>query len=273
MSTRLHQENGPMSIGLHVLVCTLAAAHGVAPQPPAASERSWTLRVGHESISVRDISRSGRPIETAPVGLEGRGVAFRGRYERATRSRAHVLSIGATPSFSGFAFVSPVRREPAPLNRASSLHARYEYRRYLLRDAGIRAFDVGGGLVAHAGREVVERHAPPANVIRTADLETGGGGSLNARLRRWSRVRIDLSVSALLLLGTTREAHDIDRAAALTQRGGGWRIESTVTAGVRVSRELWITGTWLGLGQVRYGSHRGLSERRAQLAVGVTHAR
>ena len=264
-----------MSIGLNVLVWTLAVAgaRGVASQPPAAGERSWTLRVGHESISVRDISRSGLPVETSPVGLEGGGVAFRGRYERTTRSRAHVISIGATPSFSGFAFASPVRREPAPRSRASSFHARYEYRRYLLRDAGIRGLDVGVGVVAHAGREIVERHAPPANVVRTADLESGGGGSFNARLRRWSRVRLDTSVSGLLVLGTTRETHAIDRAAALSQAGGGWRIESTVTAGVRVTRKVWITGTWLGLGQVRYGSHRGLSERRAQLAVGVTHAR
>ena len=264
-----------MTIGLIALASALALA--AAQASPLASvpaqQRSWTVTVARDAITLRDVSRSGTPVETSPMRLEGTGVAVHARFAVENRARAHVVSIGATPSFSSFDLASPVERLHAPADRGSDLQARYEYRRYPFRDVLARGLDIGAGALAHAGRRVIERRVPPANDIHISDLDGGIGATLGVRLRRWDRVRLDAGIAGLLVMGRTRETHSVDPDGGRAQSGGGWLLETSASAGARVSSTLWLTGSYEGAGQIRLGSHRGHSERRARFAIGVTYVR
>lgn len=266
-----------MSITLSVLACALAStlAQTTTPTAPAAAApgRSWMFAVARDAIALREVPQSGRPIETSPVRLQGTGTRLHAGYRIERGSRAHLMSVAATPSFSGFALVSPITSVEAAADRASELGARYEYRRYLLRDVFVPGLDVGAGVLAHGTRRVIERRVAPSNGITSTDLEGGGGLSAGVRLTRWPRLRIDAGVAALAVMGRNREVHDIDPAATLDQTGGGWLIETTVSATAQVSSSFGLVGTYEGTGQMRYAARRGHSERRARLAIGVTYAR
>ena len=73
-----------------------------------------------------------------------------------------------------------------PEDDATSLEARYEYRRFPFRDVGLRGFDVGVGVEAILDRTVLSRSFAPAIVYhRCADP-------------RWRRCRGRRSVAALV---------------------------------------------------------------------------
>ena len=153
------------------------------------------------------------------------------------------------------------------------MRVRFEHTRYFIRDRVARGLDFGCGALVQAGRDVLTRGPAPSTMIRTRDLEGSAGLSLNTRLRRWQRFRAEAATVAGIVLGRTSETHEIDAASGTSESGGGWRLEALLSAGVKVSGATWLTASYRGTGQIRYASHRGVSERRNQFIVGVSHGR
>jgi hypothetical protein len=254
----------------------LVAASDQGPVPTStddpAPQRLWTVAAGRQATSIRDITRSGIPLDTSPVSLGGHGVFAAARYERRGARASQSVSAGWARA-SALALETPSFRLPMRDDRVRRLDIRYEYQRFFWRDNGIRGLRLGAGPVALGAWQVVERHPSLSNTIKISDLEAGGGGVVSARLARWERVTIDAAWTTALVIGGVSEDNEPAITVRERQSGGGWLLQGRVAAAVRLTPGLWLSAGYTSLGQARFASHRGQSDRHARLEVGVTHVR
>lgn len=262
-----------MSPCLGALLLSLAGfAQSPAPPPSQDTEHTWSIATGRETASFRDVSRSGIPIESSPVALDGRGPLMSGRYERRRPGSSQAIA-AVWVRASDFTLETPVSSLPAADDRFSRLELRYEYQRVFWRDRWVRGLAWGAGPVGLGAWQAIERHPSAGTTVRVTDAEAGGGGIVSTRLARWDRVRLDAALTTALVMGGVTEGGAPVTLARPRQAGGGWLIESRVSAAVRLWPRVWISAGYQSAGQMRIASHRSQSDRRARVEVGVTHVR
>ena len=116
------------------------------------------------------------------------------------------------------------------------MEGRYEYRRYVWRDAGIDGVDIGIGAQGAATRTGFDRHITTA--LRTKTRITGGGfaGVVSMRVRRWRRVAFDASWgNCAIMLSRTLE-HSGNPGGAESFSGGNWLSDLTVRSDWALTR-------------------------------------
>jgi hypothetical protein len=94
-----------------------------------------------------------------------------------------------------------------------------------------------------------------------------------ARLRRWTRVQLDLEWGNGLSLARISDRHSASPMSARTRWGGGWITDLDVATTVAVTAGTYLTIAW---GQVNDGllsSHHSWTTARRALTVGVAYAR
>src|SRR5215510_8992124 len=109
-------------------------------------QSGWTAGGGRESFSLRDVARSGPPVDASPVSWTGSGPSLTALYERANPKRAHRVIVDVA-SEGSFDYEGPLRGTPAAGDdSAQRIEGRYEYRRYLFGEHLPRGVDVIGGV-------------------------------------------------------------------------------------------------------------------------------
>jgi len=261
-----------MEMSLYAAALLLAAAAGqsVPARSHSPDGRIWTVATGLEKFSIRDVARSGIPIETSPVAVDGNAWFLAVRHERRNLERLHAMEVSFIRS-TGAGLATPLQRLPAPDDGVVRLDARYEYRRSFGRNRLARGLEFSAGPVGLAAWQKLDRSLPPNNAVAVSDVEGGGGGMVAARLTRWRRITFDGGWTIALMIGRTD--HAIAQAAVNSdkQGGGGWRLEDHVSGSIRLSERVLLAAAYRRAGQVRFASHRGQSDRWNRFEVGVTY--
>lgn len=244
------------------------------PQPVTSGDFGglrWSVGAGFETLSLRDIARTARPVTASPVAWEGGGPALRARLAWENARRLHQVDFGGSLG-GGFEYSSPLRSQAAHDDeRARSFDARYEYRRFPFRDLLLRGVDLGFGAEALGARTSFARHIEPATEVNEARTNAGIGGSIAARVRRWDRVRADVVWTNGLVIGRRRE--EWSGGAAASGGGGGWLTTFEAQAGVRVTRGATLFLNYTDSGEGFLASHRSYAIARRRVSMGVTHGR
>lgn len=242
-----------------------------APTPPGSPAVSWSAAAGYESFRLRDVSRTGPPVDASPVAWAGGGLAFSVRHDRARPGRLHRFEL-ALSSAGGFSFDTPVDSIPRPAgDRVTRLDGRYEYRRYPFRDLGARGFDLGVGVQGIGDYLWLTRRIEPSLALRQREVQLGAAVVVAARLRRWSRLDLEAAWSNAAVIARTHERHSADALATLDAWGGGWLTELALTADVAIARRAAVRVSYLRSRQGRLSSHDSNATGRDRLTVGVTY--
>ncbi|HSL22269.1 MAG TPA: hypothetical protein VK886_12095 [Vicinamibacterales bacterium] len=233
----------------------------------------WVVTGGYETFAFRDISRSGRPVDASPIAWEGQGPAVGVTYERQDARRLHRIQVSAART-GGFAYRSPTRlTDAAGGDAASRVDARYEYRRYPLRDLLLDGLDVGIGAQGIAGRVSAVRETSPSLTARFAHSDIGAAGVIGARLRRWNGFELEAAWINGLVISRRQREHSADALSSAASWGGGWLEEIRLTGRVRLSRATALTVGWWRSGEGFGSDHFNYATKRNAIMAGVSYAR
>jgi hypothetical protein len=237
------------------------------------AEPNWRIGMGYEWVALRDIARSGRPVDASPVAWRGDGIGVEAEHSRTRGTRLHRYIISA--AFDGhFVYRSPLGSSGRPADdRYLSLDGSYEYRRYPFTDVVVRGLDAGVGVQAIAVLAAFTRHVP-VDLTTTRRL-FGGGPALvaAARLHRWSRVTGELVWinGGELLRYWDRDGETT--SSAPPHWGGGWVSNLTASVTVRLGRQASLALTWAQSKDGRLATHQSWAASHGSVMAGVSYAR
>lgn len=250
-----------------------ASPQSVPPSVPASSQPTvrWSAGAGFETLSFRDIARTSRPVTASPIAWRGSGPVLRARAGWDNGRRLHQIDFGGSFS-AGFEYTSPLRADAASADdRARYFEARYEYRRYLFRDLLMRGLDLGLGAEALGARVSFARRLGPSAIATESRLNTGVGGSLAVRVRRWNTIGAHVSWTNGLVIGKRHEQRT--GSAAADGGGGGWQTTFAGQMDVRLSRRSTLFANYTQSGEGFLASHASYVLSRRGLSMGVTYGR
>ena len=194
-------------------------------------------------------------------------------YRRNHPDRLHRVEFAATYA-DDFSYVgSRGTAVLPPEDDATSLEARYQYRRFPFRDVGLRGFDVGVGVEAILDRTVLSRSFAPAIVITDALTRGGAGVVAAARLRRWSAVQFEAAWTNAALLARAAQSHTVDPLAHSVQVGPGWITDLDAIASIRVADHLSLVVAYRQSGEGLLGTRPAWAIRRSRAIVGAEYVR
>jgi hypothetical protein len=258
-----------------LLLATHAAAQGVQPPGPDQSVvvSSWRIAAGHHRFALRDVARTGRPVDASPVAWRGTGPAFLVQHTRARTSSLHRFEISGAFA-GGFAYDSGLETIARPEgDRARRIEGRYEYRRYPLADLFMNGLDAGIGVQGIGARSSIVRHVPVD--LQSSETTTSGAVAVvaAARLRRWSRLDLEVTWTNGLGVATISERHSAGAAAERTRSGGGWLTDLAIAAGVPMTGRTSLAVVYLRTNDGLLSSHRSWTTARSAITFGVTYAK
>jgi hypothetical protein len=233
----------------------------------------WTGVAGVQQVSLRDVARTGPPVDSSPVAREGDGPMFVLGYRHHRPDRVHRLEFAATLA-DDFSYVGG--RGTAvlpPQDDATSLEGRYEYRRYPFRDAALRGFDVGVGVEAILDRTVLSRSFVPAIAVTDSVTRGGAGVVAAARLRRWSAIQFEASWTNAALLARAAQSHSIDPLARSVRTGPGWITDLDAIASIRVAGRWSVAVAYRQSGEGLLGTRPAWTIGRSRASVGAEYVR
>lgn len=258
-----------------MLAVSVADAQSAAPSSPSPALPAivWSVEVGYESLWLRDVARTTRPVDASPVSWEGDGPAIAARYDRANPKRLHrfEFSFSSTGHFVYDAVVRTIPRSPD--DHATRVGGRYEYRRYPFRDLWIDGLDIGIGVQGLGEHLSLARHFDPSIEIDRSENRLGTAVVAAARFRRWQWLDVEVAWANGMLINRTHASHSADAEASYDQWGGGWLTDLAIVATVPVSRQVGIQASLLRSAQGLYASHDHASSGRSRLLAGVTYGR
>jgi hypothetical protein len=246
------------------------------PNPPPAFNiptRTWRVGLGYEVLEIRDVSRTGRPVDASPVTWRGRGPALAVTFDRSNLVRLHRLQLDASWA-GGFALVTPLRTIPQhDGEKAALLAGRYEYRRYPFRDLGAAGLDAGVGVETAAAFSTLTRVFDPEIVLRDRGTDLTAAVVAAARLRRWRTVQLEVAWANGVAVGRRSTRHTTAVEPDAQAWGGGWLTDLTIRADVRVSDAVAVFTSYFNTGRGRYQSHGAATTARDHFIIGVSYAR
>lgn len=239
---------------------------------PRHIEHSWGVSGGRDTLALRDIARTGTPVDASPVAWRGSGPAFLLQHRRVNGS--HMLRFDLSGMQAGrFAYRTPVETVTRPASDSfRRLDARFEYRRYLFSDVLVRGLDIGAGLQGGAAQWWLSRHID--GDLKATESRSGLTTAIVAvvRFRRPSRFGVEIGWANGGHVGRSSERHSAD-AARYTRWGGGWLTDLVLAADVAVSRRASIGLQYVRADDGLMSSHRSFTSARRSMTVGVTYAK
>lgn len=257
-----------------LFVPAVAAPQAAPDSPPPTSGTpgaQWSASAGYETLSLRDIARTSRPVTASPVSWSGSGPALRGRVAWDNIRRLHQIDFGGSVS-GDFEHRGPVNSTPTFDNDAARFaEVRYEYRRYPFRDLMFSGFDVGFGAEGLGAWTSFTKHVAPATEISEWRLNGGVGGSIVARVARRHRFGGEVVWTNGLQIG--RRGDRWTTGSEASGGGGGWLTTLNAQASVhlRGASALFVNYTHSGEGFL--ASHRSYALVRQRVSMGVTYGR
>jgi hypothetical protein len=264
-----------LAIAFAISAAGASSAFGQTNSTPAAdsSTRIWRVGAGYETLWVRDVSRSGRPVDASPVTWEGRGPAVSVQFDRASVSRLHHFQFNAGWA-GGFEFGTPLGKIPrSAAEKAVHLDGRYEYRRYPFRDLGPDGLDFGIGVEGGAVFRSLTQIFDPAIEARQRGTDVTAAVVVAGRLRRWRSVQLEAAWVNGMAVGRSSTHHSTAAETNRTAWGGGWLTDFTARADVRISDGVTLFTSYFTTGRGRYQSHGASTTGRGQFMLGVVYAR
>jgi hypothetical protein len=262
-----------LAISLAGLAPAIALAQDSSNSSVPAHEVTWRAAGGYDWFALRDIARTGPPVDASPVAWRGRGATVLLQHIRARSTRVHRFELLVSGA-GGFAYDTRNLSTPATASdRAWRTEGRYEYRRYMLDDLGADGLDVGLGVQAIGARSSIKRVVPVAIESRESITSMAPAVVVAARVRRWSGVRLEAAWINGMALARLGERHSADAAASRTRWGGGWLTDVVVSADVTVARRLALSVTYARIDDGLFSSHRSWTTDRRWLTFGVTYAK
>lgn len=224
-------------------------------------------------MALRDIARSGTPVDASPVAWRGDGPAFLLQHRRLKGTRAHRFDLSGMRA-SRFTYRTPLETLKRPDEDSyGRVEGRYEYRRYLFSDVFMDGLDIGAGVQGGGSQFWLTRHIP--GDLKVSESRTSFVTALVAavRFRRESRFGVEIGWANGGHIGRSSEHHTADPAASRTRWGGGWLTDLVIAADVAVTRRASIALQYLRTDDGLMSSHRGFTSARRSLTVGVTYAK
>lgn len=262
------------------LIATMAIGAAAAAQPAGASAPAaagpvsgWSATAGYEAFEFRDISRNMNPPDASPIKWRGEGPVLAARYQHTRPRSSHIADVTFS-NFGHFEYVSPSRAIAGAAGDAGShIEARYEYRRYLWRDLGIRGFNLGGGIQGIGARLALERHISSAVETSTAIAGGGFAGVVAAQFDRWRRVSAQFAWANGGIVSSRHTEHSADPQSAVSTSGGNWLSDLTVGAEYRITTGLSVTAAWRTHAAGYSSSHMSFAAERHSITAGLVYAR
>ena len=242
--------------------------------PTGALERpAWRIAVGRDEVSLRDIARTGTPMDASPVKWIGAGPGILVQHSRLKGRRAHRFEFSATRA-SHFEYETPIESIARPTNDSFvRLAGQYEHRRYLSTNLLVRGLDLGAGVQAGVSQSWLTRHVSDA--IEASESQTSFAPALAATLRfhRGSGFNAEVAWVNGGHISRSRERHTADAAASRVRWGGGWLTDLVLAADIGLSRRTALLIHYLRSDGGLLSSHRNFTSARRSLSVGVMYAK
>lgn len=254
---------------------TVAWAQATPPVEPARApgQVSWSFAGGRDTVALRDIARTGVPVDDSPVAWRGHGPSFLVQHMRAKGRRVHRVEFIAARA-GHFQYKTPLDSVGRPeADSFSRVEARYEYRRYLFSNVFVRGLDIGAGLQGGGARWSLARHI--SGGIETGESRLSFVSALVTaiRFRRESRFGVEVNWANGGHIGRSSERHTADPAATRHHWGGGWLTDLVMAADVSISRHAAVVLQYVRVGDGLLSSHRSVTNARRSLALGVLYAK
>ena len=264
-----------VAAGVAAILCAAPARADQAPGAPTSASApvvSWRVTGGYGVLSLRDIVRTGPPVDASPVAWRGTGVSLTAQRVHARGPKLHRLEV--TTAFSqNFAYRSSLQSIALPAgDHDRTVEGRYEYRRYFFQDLGMRGLDLGGGIQAVGSWWTMTRHVPADLQETKTVVGTGPAFVVAGRLRRWSTVGVEMAWANGGILARTSSTHT---AAIGGGRywGGGWLSDLTLGLDVRLNPRASIGVRYVRTSNGLFSSHMGLATTRRAITAGVLYAK
>lgn len=254
------------------ICCSLLASPALA-QTRSVTASTWRVTAGYESIAVRDIARTTRPLDASPVAWRGAGPRLVVDHRRSNARRDHVFLLAAHRA-GNFAYETDLTRVERPQDdRYTRVEGRYEYRRYLLTDLVLHGLDLGVGAQTGLSRTRLNRRIDGG--LESSDARTAMMGSvvLAARYRPSDRIALSVAWANGAHVGWASDRHSADAASARTRSGGGWLTDLNAMASMGLGSRTALVVRFDQWDDAEHSSHRNLTSRRHAFTAGVTYGR
>jgi hypothetical protein len=265
----------PICAALILTTSLRTASARQAPAPPntPAASIAWTLAAGTNWIDLRDIARTGFPVDASPIAWHGSGVGFSAERLRERSARVHRLQFDVA-LVSEFEYRSNLASTARPRSdRHRAFLGRYEYRRYLRRNAWIHGLDLGVGVEGLERYTTETRHVETGIESSQSALTTAVSAVAAARLHRWSRVWGEVTWANGGLLARLHEQHSGSASETSSHYGGGWLTVFDAAVGWKINSRTSLTMRYVSGGDGLLSSHRNALMKRGSVLAGVTYGR
>jgi hypothetical protein len=248
----------------------VTGAAAFAQTPTETRTNNWSAIAGYERFALRDIARTSQPVDASPVAWRGSGPMLVVQHERRRGHWLHRFQSAA--SFVGnFAYRS--------LNRSTDLSGeemgrvfdgRYDLRRAIFPDRFVRGLEADIG-VQGIGSFTTFRHEVPVDLVQEARiLSTGPAVVAGARLRRWSRVGIDVDYINGRVIGKFTRSHS-GAGLAMTRVGETWLTDFIALATIRLTPKAALAVRYFDSGSGFIASYQNYAISRRSVSAGVTY--
>ena len=234
----------------------------------AQPQSSWTVSSGIEQFSLRDIVRSGPPVDASPISWEGSGPVILVAREWTTISRRHAADV-TFASARDFEYRSPFASFATdPSDAARRFEGRYEYDRRVLSRHLAAWIEATVGVRGSGQFLSLTHHVDPAWDIGLSTRSAAAAIVAAATFARGRRVSGDVRYGNALVFGWLHQNGD-----PAGWSGGGWTTDLDAGVNVRTSRMLSVTTRVVKRDDGFLATHREFSTSTPRLTVGIRYAK
>lgn len=243
--------------------------------PPSLPVVTWRVAAGLGTLWIRDVasSRFGRHVDASPVSWEGHGVAMAAALDYAANNRLRRLEVMFEQSGDAVFRTPSAELQRPTADRGFRFSGRYEDRRYLFEDLGLRGFDIGLGVQAGAELASLTEHFDPSIEQRVRETTVTGAVVAAARFRRWRRLQVEVAWANGGSVVRVSRRHSAALATTVGGWGVGWLTDLTVRADVRLSAAATVFASFFQTGRGRFVTRDAAASGRRLWMVGVSYGR
>jgi hypothetical protein len=250
----------------------IAAVSGAQPPTADPARSAWRLSAGRDVAALRDISRTGIPVDASPVSWRGTGLGILAQHTR-ERGRWRQEFSAVFTQATEFHYEMGDITIPRPSDdRFTRTDAHYALHRRLFSDVGIRGVSLAAGVRLGLGRTSVERHVPVDLTATESRISATTAFVVTLGFRRGRGPGLDVEWGNGGHVGRLSARHSSDQLTR-TQWGGGWQTDLAIEGDIPIGRVTSLVARYLRSNDGVLSSHRSVASARSSLSLGVMYGR
>jgi len=264
-----------------IVLTSPALAQSGVPVPAAPSQvpapgspsfgPQWRVASGYGWFALRDIARTGQPVDASPVEWHGQGITFEAARTRTNGTRMHRIDV-ASSLIGNFQYRSSLMTVDRPsADRYRDIEGRYEYRRYFLSDFIMNGLDIGIGGQGLGLYSSLSKHVGDITA-QESSLGAGVAVAAAARLRRWSAFQFEVAWTNGGRIQQLHERHS-ESPETSSHWGGGWLTNVELMGAVRMTQRTALAIRYVSAGEGLLAGHRNAALSHGSFSAGVTYAK